>query len=115
MLFVGLVLALALKKARLHPAMWVTLALMCVAALLAPEWALGGWAVHLRLPAVFGSLLFASAEIRLKPAAREPGGGRAGDDRQFFGGPGQRLDGIRQTIRANSAPRWPRCRAACDC
>src|SRR6185369_2162380 len=30
----------------------------------------GGWAVHLRLPAVFGALLFASAEIKLPSAAR---------------------------------------------
>jgi hypothetical protein len=36
----------------------------------APEWALGGWAVHLRLPAVFGALLFASAELRMKPPVR---------------------------------------------
>ena len=69
-LFLGLILALVLKKARLHPAMWVTLVLMFLAALLAPEWALGGWAVHLRLPAVFASLLFAAAEIRLKPVLR---------------------------------------------
>lgn len=69
-LFIGLILALVLKKARLHPAMHVTLALMLVAALLAPEWALGGWAVHLRLPAVFASLLFAAAEIRLQPVLR---------------------------------------------
>lgn len=66
----GLILALALKKARLHPAMFVTLGLLLTAALLAPEWALGGWAVHLRLPAVFASLLFAAAEIRLKPVLR---------------------------------------------
>jgi hypothetical protein len=37
--------------------------LLLLGALLAPEWALGGWAVHLRLPAVFGALLFASAEL----------------------------------------------------
>jgi hypothetical protein len=70
LLFIGLILVLVFKKARLHPAMWVTLALMFLAALLAPEWALGGWAVHLRLPAVFASLLFASSEIRLKPVLR---------------------------------------------
>jgi hypothetical protein len=69
-LFLGLALALALKKARLHPAMWVTLGLMLAASLLAPEWAMGGWAVHLRLPAVFASLLFASAEITLAPRLR---------------------------------------------
>jgi hypothetical protein len=69
-LFIGLIAALVTKRARLHPAMPVTLVLMGVAALLAPEWALGGWAVHLRLPAVFAALLFASAEIRLPPRLR---------------------------------------------
>jgi hypothetical protein len=69
-LLLGLVAALVARKARLHPAMHVTLGLMLAAALLAPEWAMGGWAVHLRLPAVFASLLFAAAEIPLKPRLR---------------------------------------------
>ena len=38
---------------------------LCIAALLAPEWALGGWGVHLRLPGVLGAMVFASAEVRL--------------------------------------------------
>ena len=38
--------------------------------LLAPEWALGGWAVHLRLPAVFGVMLFASAELPMGQKVR---------------------------------------------
>jgi hypothetical protein len=70
LLFAGLVLAIAFGKARLHPALWGSLALLLVGAILAPEWALGGWAVHLRLPAVFASLLFAAAEIRMKPLLR---------------------------------------------
>jgi hypothetical protein len=69
-LFGGLALALAMRKARLHPAMWGTLGLLFIGAVGAPEWALGGWAVHLRLPAVFGALLFASAELRMKPPVR---------------------------------------------
>jgi hypothetical protein len=69
-LFGGLALALVFRKARLHPAMWGTLALLLIGALGAPEWALGGWAVHLRLPAVFGALLFASTEWRLPATAR---------------------------------------------
>jgi hypothetical protein len=69
-LFGGLALALVVRKARLHPAMWGTLGLLFVGALGAPEWALGGWAVHLRLPAVFGALLFASVELRMKPPVR---------------------------------------------
>ncbi|HEX4178539.1 MAG TPA: hypothetical protein VHY57_08880 [Rhizomicrobium sp.] len=69
-LFAGLALALYLRKARLHPAMWGTLGLLLIGALFAPEWAFGGWAVHLRLPAVFGAMLFASAELPMKPATR---------------------------------------------
>jgi hypothetical protein len=69
-LFGGLALALMLRKARLHPAMWIALALLLIGALGAPEWALGGWAVHLRLPAVFGAMLFASAELRMPPPVR---------------------------------------------
>lgn len=69
-LFAGLALALYLKKARLHPSMWITLALLLLGAIFAPEWAFGGWAVHLRLPAVFGAMLFASAELRMKPWVR---------------------------------------------
>ena len=59
----GLALALALGKARLHPAMWVSLVLLLIGASAAPEWAFGGWAVHLRLPAVFCAMLFASVEL----------------------------------------------------
>ena len=66
----GLALALTFRKARLHPAMWGTLGLLLIGALGAPEWALGGWAVHLRLPAVFGAMLFAATEFRMKPPVR---------------------------------------------
>jgi len=69
-LFGGLALALILRKARLHPALWITLGLLLLGALGAPEWALGGWAVHLRLPAGFGALLFAAAELRMRPPVR---------------------------------------------
>jgi hypothetical protein len=69
-LFLGLALALILRKARLHPALSITLALLLLGALSAPEWAMGGWAVHLRLPAVFGAMLFAATELRMKPAVR---------------------------------------------
>ena len=50
--------------------MWGTLALLLIGAIFAPEWAFGGWAVHLRLPAVFGAMLFASAELPMKIATR---------------------------------------------
>lgn len=70
LLFAGLGLGLALRKARLHSAMTIVLMLLGAGALLAPEWAMGGWAVHLRLPALFAALLFASAEIRLPAPLR---------------------------------------------
>lgn len=70
LLFAGLALALVFRKARLHPAMWVALAFLLAGAVLAPEWAMGGWAVHLRLPALFAALLFAAAEIRMIPRLR---------------------------------------------
>ncbi|HVV27933.1 MAG TPA: hypothetical protein VHC40_08205 [Rhizomicrobium sp.] len=69
-LFGGLMLALALRRARLHPAMWGVLALLLAGALCAPEWAMGGWGVHMRLPAVFGAMLFASAELRMSRPLR---------------------------------------------
>jgi hypothetical protein len=70
LLFAGLALALYTRKARLHPAMIAVLGLLLVAALCAPEWAMGGWAVHLRLPAMFAALLFASTELRMTRPAR---------------------------------------------
>jgi hypothetical protein len=37
---------------------------------LAPQWAFGGWGVHLRLPAVLGALTFASLDWRIPPRAQ---------------------------------------------
>lgn len=59
--------ALFFGKLRLHPAMTITLIVLAVATLFAPEWALGGWGVHLRLPAVLGAIAFASVEFRIGP------------------------------------------------
>jgi hypothetical protein len=70
LLFAGLAAALYARKARLHPAMTGVLALLLVASLVAPEWAMGGWAVHLRLPAMFAVMLFASTELRMTPRVR---------------------------------------------
>ena len=47
-------------RLRVHPAMKILVIALAVLTLVAPEWALGGWGVHLRLPAVFGAMLFAS-------------------------------------------------------
>ncbi|MBV9993099.1 MAG: hypothetical protein JOZ72_17620 [Alphaproteobacteria bacterium] len=55
---------------KVHERMRVPLLLVGIATVLAPEWAMGGWAVHMRLPAVFGALLFASSAFELEARAR---------------------------------------------
>ena len=52
-------------RLRIHPSMKILVIVLCVLTLVAPEWALGGWGVHLRLPGVLGATLFATAELRL--------------------------------------------------
>jgi hypothetical protein len=54
--------AVVTGTAKVHPRMRIVLALFTLGALFAPEWALGGWGVHMRLPAVLGALAFASLE-----------------------------------------------------
>jgi hypothetical protein len=56
-------------RLRVHPSMKILVIVLAVLTLVAPEWALGGWGVHLRLPAVLGVMLFASAELRLSSRA----------------------------------------------
>jgi hypothetical protein len=53
------------NRLRIHPSMKILVIALAVLTVAAPEWALGGWGVHLRLPAVLGATLFASAELRL--------------------------------------------------
>ena len=69
LLFVGLLLFYAIGLYRgvvtVHGRMRLVLILLAAAALFTPEWAMGGWGVDLRLPAVLGALAFASCEIRL--------------------------------------------------
>jgi hypothetical protein len=60
-----LALAIALRRAVIAPSMWGVLAALLLGALLAPEWAMGGWAVHLRLPGFFCILLFATTRFKL--------------------------------------------------
>ena len=50
----------------LHRRMIMPLVVLGLAAFFAPEWGMGGWGVDLRLPAVLGALLFASADFRLE-------------------------------------------------
>lgn len=71
----GLITAIALvfaigvwrKTIVLHPRMRLPLIALALAALLMPVQAMGGWALHLRLPAVATALLFASCDVRLSP------------------------------------------------
>jgi hypothetical protein len=53
-----------------HPSMRIMLLVVLTLALFAPEEAMGGWGVDLRLPALLGALTFASLEITLPKAAR---------------------------------------------
>ncbi|MGB8601906.1 MAG: hypothetical protein WCD42_06890 [Rhizomicrobium sp.] len=50
---------------RVHRLMILPLIVLTLSALLAPEWAMGGWGGHLRLPAVLGALLFATCRPEL--------------------------------------------------
>lgn len=70
LLFGGLGLAIWRGKARIHPSLYLVLAVLLAASLLAPEWALGGWAVHLRLPALFAMMVFAATELPGQPRLR---------------------------------------------
>jgi len=56
-------IALWRKKLAVHPDMRLLLVVLAVACALVPEWAMGGWGIDLRLPAVLGALAFASAEF----------------------------------------------------
>jgi hypothetical protein len=74
-LFLG---AIVTGAARMHPRMRIALVLFTLGALFAPEWALGGWGVHMRLPAVLGALAFASVEWSLPPRIARIGATVAG-------------------------------------
>ncbi|MDE2109822.1 MAG: hypothetical protein KGJ79_01675 [Alphaproteobacteria bacterium] len=66
-----LVLAgLMYEKLRIHPSMKIPVIVLAVLTMVSPEWALGGWGVHLRLPAVLGAVLFATMELRAGPRAK---------------------------------------------
>ncbi|MGD0191270.1 MAG: hypothetical protein ABSD74_11060 [Rhizomicrobium sp.] len=64
-LFLFYVIGLYRGVVGLHPRMRLLMALLAAAAVFIPEWAMGGWGVDLRLPAVLGVLAFASCEFRL--------------------------------------------------
>lgn len=70
---VFLAVALWLGWAKIHRRMILPLGIVGIAAVLAPEWAMGGWGVHLRLPAVFAALVFAAVDIRAGKIAAAAG------------------------------------------
>ena len=63
-------LGLVFGKLRVHPSMTALVIGLAVLSLVVPEWALGGWGVDLRLPAVLGAMMFASIELRFEKRAR---------------------------------------------
>ena len=73
LVFAGLIYG----KVRLHPAARLMVIAIAMLTLVAPEWALGGWGVDMRLPAVLGAITFASLELRLPRAALIAVGGLA--------------------------------------
>jgi hypothetical protein len=73
LLLAALVVFLAMSMWRgwvsFHPRMTVLLGGLAVLTVFAPEWAMGGWGVDLRLPAVFGAFVFTAAEFEFTPRA----------------------------------------------
>jgi len=59
------VAAAVTRGLRIAPRMGLGLALLFVFTIFAPEWALGGWGVHFRLPAILGSVALASSDFKL--------------------------------------------------
>jgi hypothetical protein len=68
-LAIGIFAGLAYGRLRIHPAVKLLVMGLAILTLVAPEWALGGWGVDMRLPAVLGALTFASLELRLSRPA----------------------------------------------
>jgi hypothetical protein len=72
-LLVALVLFLAMGVWRrwisFHPRLKILLTALAVLTVFAPEWAMGGWGVDLRLPAVLGVFAFTAVDIRFAPKA----------------------------------------------
>ncbi len=53
------------KRLTISRRMWLVLPVLGLCTVFMPEWALGGWGVHLRLPAVLGAVAFASSDLQL--------------------------------------------------
>lgn len=54
---------LLFKALRLPVAMIPPIVFLALAALFAPEWAMGGWGVHMRLPAMLGAAMFGAVAL----------------------------------------------------
>lgn len=65
LLLISLGAALFFRRAAIDRRMRPLLILLLVCALFAPEWAMGGWGIDLRLPPVLCCLLFASTDFHL--------------------------------------------------
>ena len=65
-LFVFLAAAAWRRKVSFHPRLVLALAVLLLVTVFAPEWAMGGWGVELRLPSVFCVLVLASADFRVE-------------------------------------------------
>lgn len=65
-LFVFAAAALWRRKVSIHPRLKFALTVLFLATVFAPEWAMGGWGVELRLPAVFCVLALVSADFRFE-------------------------------------------------
>jgi len=63
-------LGLVFGKLRIHSSLSALVVALAVLSLVVPEWALGGWGVDLRLPAVLGATMFASVELHVDQRAR---------------------------------------------
>ena len=50
---------------KLHPSMRLVMWMLLACVVFMPEWALGGWGVDLRMPAVLGAVAFAAVEFRV--------------------------------------------------
>jgi hypothetical protein len=62
-LVLAFIAAATTRRLRIDTRMAVGVALLLACTIFAPEWALGGWGVHLRLPAILGAVALASSDI----------------------------------------------------
>jgi hypothetical protein len=65
-LLIAVVAGLWTRRLSFHPRMRLVLGVLLLLSIAAPEEAMGGWGVDLRIPPVFCALLFAASELRLE-------------------------------------------------